>query len=148
VLDAAGVARSVYVVDALADQIDRGVATARARLPTALVGGATGVLAAVGMLVVRTRASVLANRDRLVFHRTHGRSPSRAHLRTWLRTAALLAGTAVALVLAMQSGLTGADVVPRSVGIVFGGVVVLVVLTTGVTTARTATTKELLSHGC
>jgi hypothetical protein len=147
VLDAAGVPRSVYVVDALADQIDRGVATARARLPIALVGGAAGVLAAVGMLVVRTRASVLANRDRLLFHRTHGRSPIRVHLRTWLRTAGLLAGTAVALGLAMQSGLTGADVVPRTVGVVFGAVVVLVVLTTWVTTARTATTKELLSHG-
>jgi hypothetical protein len=147
VLDAAGVARSVYVVDTLADQIGRGVATARARLPTALVGGAAGVLAAVGLLVVRTRASALANRDRLLFHRTHGRSPSRVHLPTWLRTAALLAGTAVALVLAMQSGLTGADVVPRTVGIVLGAVVVLVVLTTAITTALTTTTKELLSHG-
>jgi hypothetical protein len=142
-LDAAGVAPSVYTVDTLADQVDRGVATARSKLPIAMIGGVAGILVAFGVLAVRTRAFVLANRDRLLLHLVQGRSPIRMQMRMWLRTAALLGGTGVGVLITMGSGLTGADIVPCTLGIAFGALAALVILANAGIALRSTTTKEL-----
>jgi len=144
-LDAAGVARSVYTIDTLADQIDRGVTTARSKLPIAMIGGIVGLLAVIGMLVVRTRAHVLANRDRLLFHLTLGRSPVRVHLSMWLRTAALLGCAGVAILGAIGAGLPGADIVPRTLGIAFSAIAALTILTNAVIAFHITTPKELIT---
>lgn len=144
-LDAAGVERSVYALDTFADQIGRGAATARARLPIAVVGGAAGLLAMIALLAVRTRAYVAADRDRLRFHLTHGRAPGRAHLWMWLRTVTLLGCSACVTAAAVGTGLAGADLAPGTLGTVFACVSAAVVLTTAVMVSRRSTVEELCS---
>lgn len=144
-LDAAGVERSVYALDTFADQIGRGEATARARLPIAVVGGAAGLLAMIALLAVRTRAYVAADRDRLRFHLAHGRAPVRAHLRMWLRAVAMLGCSACVTAAAVGTGLAGADLSPGTLGTVFACVSAAVVLTTAVMVSRRSTVEELCS---
>jgi hypothetical protein len=146
-LDTAGVERSVVALDTFADQIGRGEATARARVPVAAVGGVAGLLAMVGLVAVRMRAYVVVDRARLRFHITHGRTPARAHRRMWLGTAALLGCGACVTAAAVGTGLVGADLEPGTLGTVFACVSAALVLTTAVLASRRSMTKELCSDG-
>jgi hypothetical protein len=144
-LDAAGVERSVYALDTFADQIERGEASARARVPIAMSGGVAGLLAMVGLLAVRTRVYIAADRDRLRFDVTHGRSPVRAHLPMLLRTVTLLGCSACVTAAAVGTGVAGADLPPGTLGTVFGCVSAAVILTNAVIVSRRSTTRGLCS---
>lgn len=142
-LHTAGVSSSVYVTDRFADQVDRGVQTAQAKLPLALIGGFIGLLAVFGVLVIRTRAYLQTHRDRMLFHLTHGHSPVRTHLRMLLGTVTLLAGTGAVILAGLRSGLTGPDILPTTLGLVYAAVGALVLASGAIITVRITTPKEL-----
>lgn len=144
-LDTAGVERSVYVLDTLADQIGRGVAAARSKLPSATIGGVVALFVLFGGLMIQTRDFVVTNRDRLLLHRTLGRSPTRQYLRMCLRTTALLGCTGIVVIAVIGSGLTGADIVPRTLGIAFVALAALTISANAAAAYRLTTTKELLT---
>ncbi|ROR36403.1 hypothetical protein EDF63_0522 [Curtobacterium sp. JUb34] len=145
-LHAAGVSSSVYVTDRFAEQVGRGVQAAQAKLPLALIGGIVGLLAVFGVLIIRTRAHLQTHRDRLLFSVTHGHSPVRTHLRMLLETMALLACTGGAILIGLRSGLTGPDMLPTTLGIVFAAVGAVVLASVAIITVRASTPKELTRH--
>lgn len=146
VLHAAGVADSVFVVDSYSVQIARGVSDARAKLPLAFIGGTVGLLAVFCALLVRGRAYALTHRDRVLFLLTRGRSPARVHRRTWLRTVALIVASGVVIIVGLQSGITGPDVVPSVLGATYAAVGVLVLLSSAVVTVKSTSIEKLTHH--
>ncbi|MFZ6992876.1 hypothetical protein ACO0E1_13380 [Curtobacterium sp. RRHDQ66] len=146
VLDDAGVSRSVYVLDSLANQMARGEEAAAVKLPIAMVGGVIGLLVMLGVLVIRTRSYMLIHRDRVLSGLVHGQSLARVHLPLWGRTVLLLSCAALTILVGMRSGLTGADILPFPLGVTFGVVAGVISASSIRIAGGFTTTKELRAH--
>ena len=146
-LDDAGVPPSIYALDSLGVQIDRGVSAARAKLAVAIVGAVAGLASLAGFLFVSAHAAVGRHRGRFLLLRQLGFPPSRLSALMLARFTVPFCATSALLPVFAMSGFMDGGLAPELLAATTLAVFASALVTDLLITLRRTTFRELRGHG-